>query len=227
MEQQLDLPEIDQEKIEDIKNKSIDSVYNNHSLYMFIESNKISKEEVYKHLNPFIRALKSLEKCKNCPGLMKCDTHGFKEDLFKSNTRIYNELVKCDKAKELSHFKDKFVLSCIEDKAFCSSFNDLLLTFKEARTKCVFEFAKIIKGNDLSKGIYLYGDHGIGKSFIMQVFAKTLTSKLNKFACYIDARTEFHDLLLVPTWKKEDYFEEVELLSTIDVLFIDNLGEET
>ena len=60
----------------------------------------------------------------------------------------------------------------------------------------------------------------------MQIFAKTLAVNLNLKCDYIDARDEFTYLSSLPSWEKNTYFDDVDELSEIPVLFIDNFGEE-
>jgi primosomal protein DnaI len=221
------LPIIDEDKIKEIKSKNIKKIYQNEKLNNFIEQNNISQMQVYNYLDAFIKALESLERCKNCPGLNKCKTKGFINELYKDEKHIYTSPIQCKKCKEKARLKDKFILNSMDDEVYSYSMSDTLLNFKDDRKLIVANLARIIKSDDLSKGVYVCGESGRGKSFIMQVFAKTIADHLNKLCCYVDARKEFPYLINIPSWKKDDYFEEVELLETIDLLFIDNFAEET
>ena len=85
--------------------------------------------------------------------------------------------------------------------------------------------AKIIKEN-LNDGLYIYGEKGIGKSFLLSVFAKHLVSRREGHFVYVDLRILIPSLLEASFKDKESFNEDIELLKTVDYLFIDNFGEE-
>ena len=222
----LDLPEVDQDLIEEIKKRNIEKIYKNETLVSFIESNKLSNEVVYDNLSAFLNALESLEHCSKCMGLLKCPLKGLKKDVFIDENRIYSDIVSCKKLIEFNKYKSRFKIFEGSDTALNYSLQDTLVTFREERKNLVAFIAKIIKTKDMHKGIYLFGDEGIGKTFIMSIFAKLVVEHLKVSCAYIDASTWMIDLSNTNYQNTLDYDNKMDMFKKVSFLFIDNLGDE-
>lgn len=97
---------------------------------------------------------------------------------------------------------------------------------EEGRKEVVNLFAKHLnKETCPGKGLYLYGEMGIGKTFLMKRFAKMLAEAGNKVAFVnLSSLTS----IIKSTFSKgnEEYFEIQNLLSRVNYLFIDDIGAE-
>ena len=222
----LDLPEVDQKLIEEIKKRNIDKIYKNETLVSFIESNKLSKEIVYDNLSSFLNALDSLDKCSKCMGLLKCPLKGLKNDLFIDEGRIYSDIVSCEKLREYTKFKNSFKIFEGSDSALNYSLQDTLISFKEERKNLIAYLAKIIKRKVKDKGIFLFGNEGVGKTFIMSIFAKLVIEHLKLSCAYIDSSTWMIDLSNMNYQNTIDYDNKMALFKKVNILIIDNLGDE-
>ena len=93
----------------------------------------------------------------------------------------------------------------------------------EEKIEKVFKTFKIFSRN---LGVILSGEKGIGKSFIMTIFAKHLVSRRKGHFVYVDARNLIPSMIELSFKDKDAFLDDLDLLKTVDYLFIDNLGEE-
>ena len=116
----LDFIKIDEEKIAKIKNKSIDRIYEDEEMRIFVEENFLSRSFVYEHLSDFIRALESKKNCKNCLGLNNCKSKGncldLDVDLKKNQTSL--RITECKFLKKRRMIADKFIICEATKEAF-------------------------------------------------------------------------------------------------------------
>ena len=86
--------------------------------------------------------------------------------------------------------------------------------------------ATIIKENS-NRGIYVSGDNGIGKSFLLSCFSKYIVTRRKGHFVYIDMGSFIPSMVQQSLFKnKGGFIEDLELLKTVDYLFLDNFGQE-
>ena len=223
----LDFINIDEEKIKKIKEKEIERIYKDDMMRVFIDENNIPRSFVHEHLSDFIKVLNSKNECKNCQGLKQCPTKGYCYDL-DVNLRLNKTTIKfkqCEKIKNREKIKHRFIICNTDPSCFDYELKDCSSYFKDDRKLVLYNMAKIIKEN-LDCGIYIYGEKGIGKSFLLSIFAKHLVSRREGHFVYVDLRVLIPSLLEASFKDKESFNEDMDLLKTVDYLFIDNFGEE-
>lgn len=224
---ELDFIQIDEEKIKKIKDKNINRIYEDEEMRIFINENKLPVEFVYNHLADFIRVLDDKNKCKLCNGTKSCSTNGYQLDLeidLKSNYSVI-KYQRCKLIKNRYLIKDKFILCDTDISAFDYELKDTLTYFREDRKLVIANLAKIIK-EELNTGIYIYGDSGIGKTFILSVFAKHIVNKRKGHYVYINAKNMIPSMIESSFKDKNSFLDDLDLLKTVDFLFLDNFGEE-
>lgn len=225
---ELDFINIDQEKVRKIKDKAIERIYLDEEMRIFIEENKLPRSFIYENLSDFIKVLENRKLCKNCQGLKLCSKNGCSLDLEidKINLRTNVTFSSCKLLRKRRNIYNKFIICSCDQECFDYELKDCTAFFKEDRKLILKTLATIIKENS-NRGVYLYGEKGIGKSFLMGVFAKHLVNKREGHFVYIDARDFIPSMVRTSFNKdKEDFKEDLELLKTVDYLFIDNFGEE-
>lgn len=224
---ELDFIEIDEEKIKKIKDKNINRIYENEEMRIFINENKIPVEFVYAYLSDFIKILDDKEKCKICQGVNKCKTKGYYFDLEVDIKRHFTNIkfLQCKLLQNRNKIKNKFIICDTDYSFFDYDLKDSLNYFKDDRKLAVAKMAKIIK-EELNTGIYIYGQKGIGKSFILSVFSKLIVSKRDGHFVYINAKNAIPSMIEASFKDKDAFLDDMDLFKTVDYLFIDNFGEE-
>ena len=224
---ELDFIKIDQNKVDKIKEKSIDRIYQNEEMRIFIDENKLSREFVFSHMADFLKVLEDKKICKNCKGLNDCPKKGYYFDLQIDKKRNQSNIIylQCKLIQKRAKIKEKFIICDVDTANFDYDLKDCTAFFKEDRKLVLSNMAKIIKEN-LNSGLYVYGEKGIGKSFIMTIFAKHLVSRRKGHFVYVDARNLIPSMIELSFKDKDAFLDDLDLLKTVDYLFIDNLGEE-
>lgn len=225
-----DIIHLDYDEIEKIKKETFKKVYENKEMFDFIKENSLSEEFVYKNVSYFSRVMKDKEKCKNCQGLNSCSKGGFILKLYYDDTKNKLEEIisRCNFKLENDNVVSKFII-CETDKSYFNyPLKELLNYFASDRTKVVTKMAKIAKGIELNKGIYLYGEDGIGKTFMMSVFSKSLSLSLkDEYISYINCSGFFKDLSNNYRFNKANYEFDFEMLTSVKYLFLDNFMLES
>lgn len=225
-----DIIHLDYDEIEKIKKETFKKVYENKEMFDFIKENSLSEELVYKNVSYFSHVMKDKEKCKNCQGLNSCSKGGFILKLYYDDTKNKLEEIisRCNFKLENDNIVSKFII-CETDKSYFNyPLKELLNYFASDRTKVVTKMAKIAKGIELNKGIYLYGEDGIGKTFMMSVFSKSLSLSLkDEYISYIDCSGFFKDLSNNYRFNKANYEFDFEMLTRVKYLFLDNFMLES
>lgn len=95
---------------------------------------------------------------------------------------------------------------------------------EEGRKVVVNEFSKYIKGEQVKKGLYIHGDMGIGKTFMLKKFAKMLAENGKKVG-FINVSNLVSKIKL--TFNTTDSSETIlNDLQEVDYLFVDDIGAE-
>lgn len=203
-------------------------IYDNKELNKLIQKANLSDQDIDQNILAFLAYFSSETRCSTCKNLNDCSQsqQGKKITLVvnEKNKQVNSYFTSCAKLKEKE--KDKgnqlFVLGYNFDEVEKSN---LYLT--EERKKELDKIKKIISNvkNGLpTKGLFLSGAHGRGKSYIMAYIAKELVENGQKvdFLFYPDLVRKIKSN--ITTGKIEDIIDE---LKTVDVLMLDDFGAET
>lgn len=99
----------------------------------------------------------------------------------------------------------------------------------EDRRVLVAEFAKLLKANDLEvvpRGFYIFGPHGVGKTFTLKRFARSLAEKGRKVG-FFNTATLVSLFQTVFKSANDEKQEIMDVLKKVDYLFIDDIGSES
>ncbi|WP_434343845.1 ATP-binding protein [Mycoplasma sp. 06067-C1-B144P-99-0482-3] len=95
---------------------------------------------------------------------------------------------------------------------------------KDIRKKLLSNILKFVQKNS-KKGIYLYGNSGIGKTYMFKVLANTLASK-NKTVIFSTLRSLIDKLKESFNSSEINSLELMKKIKTVDFLFLDDIGGE-
>ena len=204
--------------------------YSSANVDSFVES--LQKEPLLKGLNInhqnvnlYKQMLESMKMCSLCKGFSECKSSvkGYKKVV--SNNTL--KMVMCNYAKALENetiSKSKIKTLFISDETLNASFDDVYIdkpTKKQARNACL----NFVTNIDNSKtGIYLCGEFGIGKTYLLSCIANELARR-GKSVLYV----YFPDLVRYLNgliYENNKLEEQITSLKECDVLILDDLGAE-
>ena len=185
----------------------------------------LPQEVMMKYTSSLMEAAKEFENCSKCPGIDKCPNlvKGSLMKAEKNNNGIVFSYINCDK-----NIKEKY-----KDNM---TFYDLPLKIREASIQDIYnddgsrtEVVKKMKAfkdsylkNEKTKGIYLYGNFGSGKSYLISALFNDLAKK--------DVRSVIvHTPELIRSIKDSfdtDYSERFEEVMHAPLLLLDDIGAE-
>lgn len=212
---------------ENMKKKQIELIKKDKLISKFIKHFNFSDEFINDNFNIFNNCYESLKMCENCPGLNLCPQKRSGEYVgLTYNGLLNNNMVCCNqelkKEKILNH-ASSFVYSDIP--LIHSTLNLDNIPVKENGLKQLYVMVNKILEKRTNKGLYIYGDLGVGKTYMSIALANSLVDKgykvsfiklndfVNKMFEYIKEDTVEYDTVLEKV-KKSDY------------LFIDDIGAE-
>ena len=204
--------------------KMKEEVLSDERIIKLIQDNNLNAEQIDDSIMIFLDIIEDA-KDKNMMYTSEIKVH--------SNGIVTRKLVPTEKG-ELLESKNKFVLKeiTVMDYSLFPAINDKAskksneFVWDEERKDLLNYFKKVIlvnlKKNEYFKGIYLYGDFGVGKSFFTQSLANYFASR-GKTVAYInnnDLANHLKQLFSV------GYNKTIEKLKNVDFLFIDDIGSE-
>lgn len=201
----------------------LNKIYNNEKINRFIKEHNLSVDDVQKNIPTFLGFLASEAKCQKCQGLDKCpqSQRGKKLvlKLIKTTPDIYFE--SCEQLGKEEENKTHLIASGYDFSKVTKP------EITEERKEILMKMKDIINkvNNNLStKGLYIYGAHGIGKTYLLAYLAKELAKTKKKiiFAYFPDLVRKIKNS--INNNKLEDVMDE---LKDVDILIIDDFGAET
>lgn len=195
----------------------------NSKLANLIKKVKITEGEAKQNLSSLQDTLEELNNCAKCPGLSKCPNHikGYVYYPKKDESLVTFNYVACKKLKQ--HESDLETKQGDYEIA-SARMKDIDVTEKKrvALIKWLKNFYDKYDISKPNKGLYLHGNFGSGKTFL-------IAALLNELKIEKNARIEivyFQDLLR----ELKDNFDlletKVRYLCNVDILLLDDIGAE-
>jgi primosomal protein DnaI len=164
-----------------------------------------------------------LNNCSKCDGLIYCknrlEGHVFYPDKF--NNQVIFSYVPCKYQKELKEKENN--RQTREKDILAASFTDIDISDKK-RVKVIKwlkEFYDKYDKNGNFKGLYLHGNFGCGKTYLVSALFNELSKKrISTEIVY------FPELLRDIKSDFDSYADRIEYLENVDLLLIDDIGAE-
>ena len=194
----------------------------------FIKKNELSDDFINAHINTIKMCLESRNKCKGCKGLHMCSqtTKGQILDLNYCGALI-SEIEYCDYLKEKKN-EDKvinsYVYSNIPETFKNIDINTIELLDNNQKQLC----AKLmsILANKTDKGLYIYGDLGVGKTYECIALANALVKK-NKKVAFIKSASFINEMRQMVANDSESFTDKINKIKKCEYLFVDDIGTES
>ena len=190
---------------------------------------KIKENVAYKYTSKLERTVCELNNCSNCKSLHTCQN--------KVEGMVYYPTIK-DEKLEFNYVACKYKKKDIKQKEeIKSKFFEMPYDIKMAKMsnieinstrakiiKWINKFYDDFKSDKQTKGLYLSGSFGSGKTYILSALLNEL-SKLN-YSCII---VYYPELLrsIKESFNSDDYNERINEIKKWDLLLLDDIGAET
>lgn len=183
----------------------------------------VSEEVAMKYTSALEDTIKELGNCKECSGLPHCQNRLSGHIMFPESKekQIIFSYAPCKYEKER---QQKEANRMTKDKELAmASMKDIDLTDKKRVTviKWLTNFVKNYDRNEFSKGLYLHGTFGCGKTFLISAaFNEIAKNKTSTEIVYLpellrDLKSDF-----------DMFADRVDYLENVDLLLVDDIGAE-
>jgi primosomal protein dnaI len=190
----------------------------------FIKQNQVPKEVVLSSLNNIFQFHQQKEAAKTgsnpIPGyLPKLILHGSTIDLAYAPTK--------EKSKELVRQKASRHLELIDIPKRYRNVTSKDIIANEDRKAAIIainNFLMEIQGHEYKQGLYLQGDFGVGKTYLLAWLARAL-AEMGKKVIFLHTPSFFANLST--HIKEQNLDEEINRISQADILILDDIGAES
>lgn len=212
------------------KEESIDALLKDKMCKEVIDAFHLNREVVEEFWVDFLNYKEDLLQCVGCRSIKECPkvSKGMQREFHFENGRVSLSLTPCRFGKEQFENQDilnHILLKNVSSKLLLTKSSDLTITKqKSGNGKNVILSLGQYAANPTKKGVFLYGNPGIGKSTIMGWLTRALV--LNGYQCgYIHFPTFLMDLK--NSFGEDGIYESIELMKNLEYLVIDDIGGES
>lgn len=210
------------------RSQLLQQVLQDPKLKKIIKDENVPSYIVDRDLNQALAYVLRIKKCASCHGLNECQqiTKGYAPHLFYDNIKLEIEYNPClFQISNLEKLKKQTNLKFIECNMATLNFDDVYINPARQETLSKIKTCLDNYENHLpTKGLYLHGNYGCGKTYLLCYLAKKLADNDHQviFAYYPGLARMFRSA--INDGSLEDLIDE---LKEIEVLFLDDFGGET
>ena len=163
--------------------------------------------------------------CKSCPGIDKCAKHipHVKMSVKKEGNYISTSYEPCALIMEKIRIDNKYLRSDFPEEWRGSSLKTI--DKNAQRNKVIREFQKVLDGES-NKWIYVTGNRGVGKSFLLVTLANAFASFDMGQVAVAKTSSLVQSLSDLSYQDKEEFARQMVLISRVPLLVLDDFGEE-
>lgn len=190
----------------------------------------LSREELIKYTSRIKDSALELKNCKNCKNIMECKNtmcgYVYYPSILQDN--LVFSYVPCKYKKKLDNdtsYQNNIISFDMPKEIINASMKDIYTDDKNRleAIKWLTTFIKKIENGEKSKGLFLTGNFGCGKTYLVAAAFNELAKKGKKVACLY--YPEF--LRSLKERFSDDYKEIFNKVKKCDLLLIDDIGAET
>lgn len=215
-------------KVKNIKDSSMskifDKIMNTPLCREFIDKYELTNKEIMDNFLPLLLVSENYEKCRNCKGLDSCPLEGVKGYFNVPVIDFYGTIDTEFKACKYMEERNLYIYRDFDDEKL-----NWFLTEKDVnvlgRNKILNLLGKLTKDKN-TKGIYLYGDNGIGKSYLTICCANRIVKSEKKQIAYVDVKKFISEMTKLIYEDKALFNEKLDIIKNAPYLFLDGLGNE-
>lgn len=221
--EKLNIPKNNKIKTSSIS-KIVDKILNTPLTREFVDKYQLSNQEIIDNFLPLLICAENQEKCRNCQGIDECKLEGVKGyyniPILDFYGTIATDFMACNYQEE----RNLYIYRDFDEnklKWFLKP-EDINIP---GRGTIINLLGKLTK-NANKKGIYLYGDSGIGKSYLCICCANRIVKSEKKKVAYVDVKTFISTMNQLIFSDKVLFNEKLDIIKNAPYLFLDGLGNE-
>lgn len=209
------------------KQSRIIEIKQNEYLNNFISLNNLSNSFIMDNFSVFDLALSSLKKCKKCKGLENCtqtkkgEILGVSLDPILANDISYCDYYKVEVLK--NNLIKSYIYSDIPESLYSLSLKNI--TINEEQLKALFIGVYQLYEGKRNKGFYIYGDLGVGKTYMCIALANSLALKGKKVA-FIKTNNFVTEMANLNRTDGDKFLSVLNSIKKADYVFLDDIGSE-
>ncbi|HEU5139609.1 MAG TPA: primosomal protein DnaI [Bacillales bacterium] len=193
---------------------------------------ELTENAVDRGMAKFYEFARQSVNCDHCPGLEACPNvmKGYQPHLFVNRGQVEIRYERCplkQKADEAQRQKSMFQ-SLYEPKEVLEASMDKLDLSQGGRLKAIQAaktFVQHYEAGRTSKGLYVYGGFGVGKTYIMGAIANSLAKHKDVQSLMVYTPDFFRDLKM--SIQNQTVNEKLDYIKKVPVLILDDIGAET
>lgn len=205
---------------------------NNQTFKKLVNRLKLPKEYLMKYTSNLEDSSRELDNCKKCKNIYECKNYYQGHVLYPNilNDNLVFDYIPCKYQKELEEknkYKENIYLFDLPKEIKEASMKNIELDNPErfAIIKWLKNFLDNYAINKEQKGLYLTGNFGSGKTYLISAVLNELAKKDHKVA--IIYYPEFLRSLKESFGDRETYNDKFNLIKKVELLLIDDIGAET
>ena len=210
--------------------KNFDIALENDTFKKIVSRLKLSRDELIKYTSNVEDSANELKNCKNCKNIMECKNSicGYVYYPNVEQGNLVFSYVPCKYKKKLNSdmaYRDNIISFDMPKEIVNASMKNIYTDDKNRleAIKWLTTFIKKVENNEKSKGLFLTGNFGCGKTYLVAACFNELAKKGKNVACLY--YPEF--LRNLKERFSEDYKEIFDKVKKCDLLLIDDIGAET
>lgn len=210
--------------------KNFDIALEDDTFKKIVSRLKLSRDELIKYTSNVEDSANELKNCKNCKNIMECKNSicGYVYYPSVEQGNLVFSYVPCKYKKKLdtdTAYRNNIISFDMPKEIVNASMKNIYTDDKNRleAIKWLTTFIKKVENNEKSKGLFLTGNFGCGKTYLVAACFNELAKKGKNVACLY--YPEF--LRNLKERFSEDYKEIFDKVKKCDLLLIDDIGAET
>lgn len=209
------------------KKQAVKELLEDEDVQMLLKQRGLKESDVQNHFIAFSNWLEQYKICKNCKGLFMCsrkDIVGYHYDLDSDCNEIYKACKYKIQEEKLYAHKSNYLICDLSDQNLLNDINLIDLTGEKEYYRVVVGVCKDWLKTMPSKGLYLHGNLGVGKTYLLACVCNYLARNGYKVA-YVNVPNLIVDLK--NNLLEKDYIDEkLDKMKKAYLLVLDDIGAE-
>ena len=220
--------------LNDILEEEYEEALKSESFKAFVSKIKLKRQELKKYTSLLEESSQEYHNCQNCKGILECKNklEGFAYLPKVSNESLEFSYKACKYKKKMdkeNKYHENTFLYSIPEEIKSASINKIYKTDKARYNTIIWltDFIKKYKENKNQKGLYLCGNFGSGKTYLIAAMLNELAKEGIKSAIVFwpeylnDLKSSFNSQI------KTEFKTKYEKIKKAPLLLIDDIGAES